>query len=106
MRSEVRRRSGKGRHAGPARSPPTMLAHRSLRLRSALRLHLSTHTRAYTMAPTATCGPDFGRPLCLSGPSGTGKSTLLARLFAEFPDTFGFSVSRASMLCIHVWGGS
>jgi guanylate kinase len=47
------------------------------------------------MAPTATRGPDFGRPLCLSGPSGTGKSTLLARLFAEFPDTFGFSVSRA-----------
>jgi hypothetical protein len=39
--------------------------------------------------------PDFARPLCLSGPSGTGKSTLLKRLFAEFPDAFGFSVSRA-----------
>lgn len=37
---------------------------------------------------------DFLRPLILSGPSGVGKSTLLTRLFAEFPDKFGFSVSR------------
>lgn len=35
------------------------------------------------------------RPLVLSGPSGVGKSTLLQRLFADFPDKFGFSVSRA-----------
>ena len=35
------------------------------------------------------------RPLVLSGPSGVGKSTLLQRLFLEFPDSFGFSVSRA-----------
>ena len=35
------------------------------------------------------------RPLVLSGPSGVGKSTLLQRLFLEFPDKFGFSVSRA-----------
>lgn len=40
---------------------------------------------------------DFLRPLILSGPSGVGKSTLLQRLFAEFPDKFGFSVSR--MFC-------
>ncbi|PPQ88706.1 hypothetical protein CVT25_009470 [Psilocybe cyanescens] len=40
--------------------------------------------------------PDFLRPLVLSGPSGVGKSTLLQRLFAEFPDSFGFSVSRAA----------
>lgn len=38
--------------------------------------------------------PDFLRPLVLSGPSGVGKSTLLNRLFSEFPDKFGFSVSR------------
>lgn len=37
---------------------------------------------------------DFLRPLVMSGPSGVGKSTLLQRLFAEFPDKFGFSVSR------------
>jgi guanylate kinase len=34
------------------------------------------------------------RPLVLSGPSGVGKSTLLARLFKEYPGVFGFSVSR------------
>ncbi|KAF8957435.1 P-loop containing nucleoside triphosphate hydrolase protein [Flammula alnicola] len=40
--------------------------------------------------------PDFLRPLILSGPSGVGKSTLLQRLFAEFPDKFGFSVSHTT----------
>ncbi|KII85766.1 hypothetical protein PLICRDRAFT_114960 [Plicaturopsis crispa FD-325 SS-3] len=44
------------------------------------------------MAPV----PDFLRPLVLSGPSGVGKSTLLKRLFAEFPDKFGFSVSHTT----------
>jgi hypothetical protein len=42
--------------------------------------------------------PDFLRPLVMSGPSGVGKSTLLTRLFAEFPDKFGFSVSREQIL--------
>jgi guanylate kinase len=37
---------------------------------------------------------DFLRPLVLSGPSGVGKSTLLQRLLAEYPDKFGFSISR------------
>jgi len=36
------------------------------------------------------------RPLVLSGPSGVGKSTLLHRLFAEFPDNFGFAVSHTT----------
>ena len=36
------------------------------------------------------------RPLVLCGPSGTGKSTLIKRLFEEFPDTFGFSVSHTT----------
>jgi len=40
--------------------------------------------------------PDFVRPLVLSGPSGVGKSTLLQRLFAEYPDKFGFSVSHTT----------
>ncbi|KAJ3564104.1 hypothetical protein NP233_g8519 [Leucocoprinus birnbaumii] len=39
---------------------------------------------------------DFARPLVLSGPSGVGKSTLLARLFAKYPDSFGFSVSHTT----------
>ncbi|KAI5122469.1 hypothetical protein M0805_008780 [Coniferiporia weirii] len=38
----------------------------------------------------------FSRPLVMSGPSGTGKSTLLARLFSEHPDKFGFSVSHTT----------
>ncbi|KAB8075059.1 guanylate kinase [Aspergillus leporis] len=36
------------------------------------------------------------RPVVVSGPSGTGKSTLLKRLFAEYPDKFGFSVSHTT----------
>jgi guanylate kinase len=38
--------------------------------------------------------PSDRRPIVLSGPSGVGKSTLLKKLFAEFPQRFGFSVSR------------
>ncbi|KAF5316101.1 hypothetical protein D9619_006173 [Psilocybe cf. subviscida] len=38
----------------------------------------------------------FLRPLVLSGPSGVGKSTLLKRLFNEFPEKFGFSVSHTT----------
>lgn len=34
--------------------------------------------------------------LIVSAPSGTGKTTILNRLFAEFPDTFSFSVSATT----------
>ncbi|KAJ2801884.1 guanylate kinase [Coemansia helicoidea] len=36
------------------------------------------------------------RPVVVFGPSGTGKSTLLKRLFAEHPAEFGFSVSNTT----------
>ncbi|ORZ12964.1 calcium-translocating P-type ATPase [Lobosporangium transversale] len=36
------------------------------------------------------------RPIVLSGPSGAGKSTFLKRLFTEYPDKFGFSVSHTT----------
>jgi len=38
----------------------------------------------------------FSRPLVLFGPSGTGKSTLLKRLFAAHPEKFGFSISHTT----------
>ncbi|KAF8331071.1 P-loop containing nucleoside triphosphate hydrolase protein [Cantharellus anzutake] len=38
----------------------------------------------------------FSRPLVVFGPSGTGKSTLLKKLFADHPDKFGFSVSHTT----------
>ncbi|CAJ0625783.1 23352_t:CDS:2 [Entrophospora sp. SA101] len=36
------------------------------------------------------------RPIVVSGPSGTGKSTLLKRLFEEYPNKFGFSISHTT----------
>ncbi|GAA6002490.1 hypothetical protein JCM10207_001148 [Rhodosporidiobolus poonsookiae] len=36
------------------------------------------------------------RPVVICGPSGTGKSTLLKKLMAEFPGKFGFSISHTT----------
>lgn len=44
----------------------------------------------------ASVAANFARPLCMSGPSGVGKSTMLTRLFKEYPDKFGFSVSHTT----------
>ena len=38
----------------------------------------------------------IARPIIITGPSGVGKGTLIARLRAEFPDAFGFSVSHTT----------
>ena len=35
-------------------------------------------------------------PIIICGPSGVGKSTLLKRLFKEYPTQFGFSVSHTT----------
>lgn len=43
------------------------------------------------MAPTAD-----SRLVVLSGPSGVGKSTLIKKLFAEYPGAFSFSVSHTT----------
>lgn len=47
------------------------------------------------MAPTAELVEE-ARPIVFSGPSGTGKSTLIKRLFALHPTLFGFSVSHTT----------
>ncbi|RLW11669.1 hypothetical protein DV515_00001246 [Chloebia gouldiae] len=36
------------------------------------------------------------RPVVLSGPSGAGKSTLLKKLFKDYENVFGFSVSHTT----------
>lgn len=46
-----------------------------------------------TMSP-ATAATVKKRAVVMFGPSGVGKSTLLKRIFAAYPDRFGFSVSR------------
>ncbi|KAK9893701.1 guanylate kinase [Cystobasidium minutum MCA 4210] len=50
------------------------------------------------MAPTSSTSSETSstRPIVISGPSGTGKSTLLKKLFDEYPDKFGFSVSHTT----------
>ncbi len=56
----------------------------------------SLFIHSFVFDPEAAMSPlqDFLRPLLMSGPSGVGKSTMLTRLFADYPDKFGFSVSR------------
>lgn len=44
----------------------------------------------------APIDPSKARPIVFSGPSGTGKSTLLKKLFAAHPELFGFSVSHTT----------
>lgn len=38
----------------------------------------------------------MAKPIVISGPSGSGKLTLLKKLLAEFPDKFGFSISHTT----------
>lgn len=38
------------------------------------------------------------RPVVLSGPSGAGKSTLIKKLFKDYENIFGFSVSREYLM--------
>jgi ribose 1,5-bisphosphokinase PhnN len=48
--------------------------------------------------------------LVVSGPSGAGKSTLLKKLLSEYPNKFGFSISRkyksSKLSCINAWNNN
>src|SRR5690242_16340547 len=70
-----------------------MLKTRSLLRSSTAQITSSTalHRTLAAMAPVGS-----NRPIVFSGPSGTGKSTLIKRLFADHPDLFGFSVSHTT----------
>jgi guanylate kinase len=45
---------------------------------------------------TSSSASSHYRPLCICGPSGVGKGTLLNRLFADFPSVFGKKVSHTT----------
>ncbi|KAJ5918475.1 guanylate kinase [Penicillium verhagenii] len=40
--------------------------------------------------------PTNTRPIVITGPSGVGKGSLIAKLFAEHPNTFAFTVSHTT----------
>ena len=42
------------------------------------------------------------QPVVFSGPSGTGKSTLVQRLMKEFDDCFAFSISRTLYIILEI----
>lgn len=51
-----------------------------------------------TIMSSVTTAASNRAPIVVFGPSGTGKSTLLKRLFADYPNEFGFSVSNTTRL--------
>jgi guanylate kinase len=57
---------------------------------------MSSFTSAEPTTSAARPADNLRRPIVVAGPSGVGKSTLLGRLFKEFPDRFGFSVSHTT----------
>lgn len=54
--------------------------------------------RGISRALSATASKKMSRPraVVIAGPSGVGKGTLIGKLFSEFPDLFGFSVSHTT----------
>lgn len=59
-------------------------------------LSVQAQTQRLTNHPTDMESTRSYRPIVVSGPSGTGKSTLLARLFRKYPSRFAFSVSHTT----------
>lgn len=69
-----------------------------LSLEHGMSLNLATRSSRTLIARamTTTVSQARTRPIVISGPSGTGKSTLLKRLFDEHQDIFGFSISNTT----------
>ncbi|KAF9907455.1 hypothetical protein EC991_010919 [Linnemannia zychae] len=57
---------------------------------------IPTATNRFLSTSATPTAPADKRTIVVSGPSGGGKSTLLERLFREYPSTFGFSVSHTT----------
>lgn len=75
---------GKGPHNGRGVFSPRIASIKKTQ-------HINKYTPAFHFTPYKMV-----RPVVISGPSGTGKSTLLKKLLAEFPNKFGFSVSNTT----------
>jgi hypothetical protein len=61
---------------------------------TASRYRIIFHKRAHDCGTFVPQVPMTLPPLIIFGPSGVGKGTLINRLFREFPNSVGFSVSR------------
>ncbi|GJJ68503.1 hypothetical protein EMPS_00849 [Entomortierella parvispora] len=70
------------------------LSRRSISLAKTAECLIATRPRYFSHHSKAH--PVDRRPVVISGPSGGGKSTLIQRLFQEYPSTFGFSVSHTT----------
>ncbi|KAF9557264.1 hypothetical protein EC968_007707 [Mortierella alpina] len=81
------------RRCNASASVPKLLGHtcRSIGTSSPFLFALSSASRSHR-------SPDDKRPIVISGPSGGGKSTLINKLFKDYPSTFGFSVSHTTRL--------
>jgi hypothetical protein len=82
--------------------PQSFYSHQSFKSSYSLQHSASTFSHiSKNMAPTDpkaadTSAVERNRAIVISGPSGTGKSTILKRLFEEYPDKFGFSISHTT----------
>ena len=71
-------------------------AHPAMAPTSTVSSHSPDKPHTNTLSSDSSPLPSSPRPIVLSGPSGTGKSTLLTRLFKAYPAHFAFSISHTT----------